>query len=188
MAIILRPARPVTDEELLELSRLNPGYQFERDARGELIMAPTGNKSGRREGDLFAQLYQWAQRDGAGLVFGPSTGFKFPDGSVRAPDASWVRHDRWDSLSDAEQNGFAPLYPDAVFELASPDNRPHELREKMGAYLQNGARLGVLIDPESRTVEVYRSSHEPETHNNPASVSLDPDLPRYALDLGPIFQ
>ena len=37
MAITIKHPRPVTDEDLLELSRLNPGYQFECDAQGDWL-------------------------------------------------------------------------------------------------------------------------------------------------------
>jgi Uma2 family endonuclease len=186
MATTLRLLTPVTDEELLELSKLNPGYQIERDAAGELIMAPTGGKSGRREVRLLAQLDQWAEREGTGVAFGPSTGFRLPDSAVRAPDASWVRRSRWNALSPAEQDRFAPICPDAVFEIASPSTRVDELEDKMRAYLANGARLGILIDPEERAVEIYRPGRDPILHRTATEVALDPELPGFVLKLEPI--
>ena len=91
MAMTLRPARPVTDDELLTLSERHPGYQFERTAQGELIVTPTGSESGRRNLRLAQQLGNWTDRDGTGVAFDSSTGFRLPDGAVHAPDASWVR-------------------------------------------------------------------------------------------------
>lgn len=187
MAITLKQPRPMTDQDLLELSRLNPGYQFERDAKGELIVTPTGSEAGRRSARLTQQLTNWADQHGGGFIFDASTGFGLPDGSILAPDASWIRRDRWEALSVEQREGFAPLCPDAVFEVRSKSNTLRELREKMRAYLANGAHLGVLIDPDSRTVEVYRSRQEPVVLADPATVALDPELPGFALELAPIF-
>src|SRR5207302_9361770 len=95
MAITLKPPKPLTYGELLEFSRRNPGYQFERSA----------------------QLEAWNRSRSSGLVFDSSTGFRMPDGAVLSPDASWVRRDRWERLAPADREGFAPLCPDAVFEM-----------------------------------------------------------------------
>jgi Uma2 family endonuclease len=187
MAIVLDLLHPVTDEELLRLSERNPGYQLERTADGRLIVSPTGGESGRRSAEVLRQLGNWNGQTRLGVVFDSSTGFHLPDGSLLSPDASWVARERWERLSPEEREGFAPLCPDAVFEVRSPSQTPQELREKMWAYLRNGARIGVLIDPYTRTVEVYRPGREPERYENPDRVALDPELPGFELELGPVF-
>lgn len=179
--------RYVTDEELLALSRRNPGYQFERTAEGRLVVTPTGGRGGLRRGEVFRQLATWNHRHRLGLVFDSSTGFRLPDRSVLSPDASWLRRDRWEALTPEEQEGFVPLCPDAAFEVRSPSQTAEELREKMRAYLANGARLAVLVDPYRRTVELYRPGREPERREQPEHVALDPELPGFALELGPVF-
>lgn len=108
------------------------------------------------------------------------------DGSLFSPDASWVRRERWVALTTEEREGFAPLCPDAAFEVRSKTNPLAELGEKMRAYLANGARVAVLIDPYPQTVEVYRPGREVE-REKPVRVALDPELPHFALDLGPLF-
>jgi Uma2 family endonuclease len=188
MAILLDLLRPVTDEELLRLSERNPGYQFERTAEGRLMVSPTGGESGRRSLEVAYQLRRWNDRKALGVVFDSSTGFRLPDGSVLSPDASWVRRERWEALSREEREGFVPLCPDAAFEVRSSSQTPEELREKMRAYLRNGARIGVLIDPYTRTVEVYRPANEPERHEGPDRVVLGPELPGFVLELGPVFR
>ncbi len=187
MAITLRHTRPVTDDELLELSRQNPGYQFERSAKGELIVTPTGIESGRRSLRLAQQLGNWTDRDGTGVAFDSSTGFRLPDGALFAPDASWVRRERLDALTPEQRKRFGPLCPDAAFEIRSESNTVAELQEKMRAYLSNGAQVAVLIDPYGHTVEVYRPGRDPEAFRNPHTVRLEPELPGFVLDLGPIF-
>ena len=119
MAITLRYPRPLTDEEVVELARHNPGYQFECSAKGELVVTPRGSESGRRSAELLGQLHAWNRRTSVGVTFDSSTGFKLPDGALLSPDASWMRQARWDALTPEERRGFAPLCPDAVFEIRS---------------------------------------------------------------------
>ncbi|BDG59798.1 hypothetical protein caldi_08880 [Caldinitratiruptor microaerophilus] len=187
VAIRLDLLRPVTDEELMRLSERNPGYQFERTAEGRLVVTPTGGESGRLSMEVAGQLHAWNKRTGLGVVFDSSTGFRLPDGSLLSPDAAWLPRGRWEALTREERKGFVPLCPEAVFEVRSPSQTADELREKMRAYLSNGARIAVLVDPYERAVEVYRPEREPERHANPPRVALDPELPGFALDLEPVF-
>lgn len=140
MAISLRLPAQLTDEEIMDLSARNPGLQIEQAPSGELILTPTGAAAGRREVKLLVQLDRWATAYGHGLVFGPSTGFRLPDGSLRCPDASLVRRDRWEALAPAQREGFPPLCPDAVFEIRSSSDSLSDLREKVRMYVANGAR------------------------------------------------
>jgi Uma2 family endonuclease len=105
-------------------------------------------------------------------LFDSSSGFLLPDGSVRSPDASVVRLERWQALSEAEREGFAPLCPDLVIELASPSDEAQALRNKMAAYMANGARLGWLLLPQSRTVEIWQTGNAETT--NPPLILIDP--------------
>jgi len=187
VAISLKLPVPPSDEELVALSERNPGFEFERTAEGELIVTPTGGEAGRSEAELVGQLHTWAVLDRTGLVFGPSTGFRLPDGSLLSPDASWLPRTRWEALTTTQREGFAPLCPDAVFEIASSSDALWFLRRKMRAYVANGARLAVLITPEGRAVEIYAPGVEPRVIEAARSVTLDPVLPGFTLDLEPIF-
>jgi len=186
MAITIKQTRPISDAELLELSRRNPGYQIERQRDGGLTVTPTGSKSGYRSGELFRQLAQWSREGGAGPAFDSNTGFRLPDGSVLSPDASWLRRERWEALSDEEQEMFAPLCPDAVFEVRSQSDSIEELHAKMRAYLQNGAQIAVLIEPYERFVDLWRSGGEPE-RIVAGQIAFDPHLPGFVLQLDSIY-
>jgi Uma2 family endonuclease len=187
MAISLRLAGPPTDEDIVELSERNPGYQFERSAAGELVVTPTSFTSGRHEAKLIYRLSAWAETHGTGVVFSSSTGFRLPDGSFLIPDASWLRRERWDALSPRERQTFGHLCPDAVFEVASPSDRLAFLRRKCQDYLANGARVVVLVDPHRRAVEVNRPGREPERIEGASRVELGPVLPGFVLDLAALF-
>jgi len=182
MAVTIRQARPLTDGELLDLSQRNPGYQMERARDGRLIVTPTGGRSGARSAEVLAQLHHWNRRLDLGVAFDSSTGFSLPDGSILSPDAAWIDAERWNSLSRQEQEAYPPLCPDAVFEVRSKTDAVEYLRAKMQAYIENGARLGVLVDPYDRFVEVYRPDRTPE-RVDAAQVALDPELPGLTLDV-----
>ena len=138
MAITLTLSHKITDDELLELAGRNPGYQFERNAKGELVVTPTGMESGRASGEVLVQLGLWNRKARGGVVLDSSTGFRLPDGALLSPDASWVRRDRWDALTPEQRKRFGPLCPDVVFEIRSESNTLVDLREKTRAYLTNG--------------------------------------------------
>jgi Uma2 family endonuclease len=146
----------LTPSQFAEVCAANPEAVLELDADGTLIeMTPTGGNTSARNSALLFQLQAWARTTGDWIVFDSSGGFRLPDGSVRSPDASLVRLDRWLALSEAERDGFPPLCPDLVVELASPSDEPQALRRKLAAYMANGARLGWLLLPLSRSVEVW---------------------------------
>jgi Uma2 family endonuclease len=152
----------LTPSQFAEVCAANPEAVLELDADGTLIeMTPTGGNTSARNSALLFQLQAWARTTGDWIVFDSSAGFQLPDGSVRSPDASLVRLDRWRALSEAERDGFPPLCPDLVVELASPSDEPQALRRKLATYMANGARLGWLLLPLSRSVEVWTAESAP---------------------------
>jgi len=177
-----------TDEQFYQLCRDNPDLRFELTAQRELvIMAPTGSKTGWRNSRLNQRLANWAEQDGTGLCFDSSTGFTLPNGAKRSPDASWVKRERWDALSPEQQEGFAPLCPDFVVELRSPEDRLSALQDKMSEYIQNGAQLGWLIDPIEECVYICRPGQEAESAERPETISGEPVLPRFVFRLSEIW-
>ena len=134
-----------------------------------------------RNSDLNCQLGIWTINDGTGVCFDSSTGFTLPNNACRSPDASWVRREKWDSLSERQQKGFAPICPDFVAELRSESDSLASLQRKMLEYIANGASLGWLIDPLKHRVYVYRPNEELLVLENPEVVSGDPLLPGLEL-------
>lgn len=144
-------------------------------------MPPTGMKTGMRNHTLAIRLGLWNEQVGFGVAFDSSTMFTLPNGAKRSPDASWVRRELWDTLTEKQQEGTGPLCPDFVVELRSPSDRLPILQEKMQEYIDNGARLGWLIDPIEKKVYVYRPSQPMEMLDNPTTLSGDPTLPGFVL-------
>ena len=71
---------------------------------------------------LTAQLYNWAESEGRGVVFDSSSGFVLPNGAIRLPDVSWVKRTRLAVLTSEQKQRFLPLCPDFVIELRSPSD------------------------------------------------------------------
>jgi len=176
-------------EGFAALCAANPDLRLERDADGALtVMSPTSSESGGRNMALGARLWFWNESAGLGRVFDSSAGFTFPDGSVLSPDASWIARARWDAVPAEERRRFARVVPDFVAELRSPSDPLPALREKMARYIAQGVRLGWLIDPAARTVEIHRPGREPETLDRPASLSGEDVLPGLQLDLKGVLE
>ncbi len=151
-------------------------------------MPPTGLESGHNELEIAAQLSNWSKRDGTGIAFGPSAGYRLPNGATRAPDASWMRMSKWNAIAPAERKKFAKVCPDFIVELRSPCDRLGDLREKMEEYVANGAELGLLFDPEEKRVHVYMPNSDPQVISHPKTIACDPTLPRFVLQLDEIWR
>ena len=149
---------------------------------------PTGSESGKRNAKIATQLGVWGEaNEQLGEYFDSSTGFELPNGANRSPDASWIQKERWEALTPEQRKGFAPLCPDFVLELRSETDNLNDLREKMQEYMDNGARLGWLIDPHNKRVEIYRIGQAVEVLENPTTLSGETVLPRFTLTLKRIW-
>lgn len=174
----------LTHDQFYQLCMDNKDVAMERSRSGELIiMPPVGGESGEKEADYIIDLGIWNRRTGLGKVFSSSTVFKLPGGGDRSPDAAWIRQDRWDALSADEKKRFPPICPDFVIELRSESDRLKPLQEKMQEYLGSGLRLGWLINPQDRTVEIYRTGQAVEVVQLPATLSGEDVLPDFLLEI-----
>lgn len=178
----------MTDDQFFDFCQVNRDLRIERTKTGEvIIMPPTGSETGNRNGDIFFQLTLWAKKDKTGITFDSSTGFTLSSGQTLSPDAAWIKLERWNALSPEQREKFAPICPDFVIELKSPSDSLKLLKEKMQEYIQEGVKLGLLIDRKPRKVYIYRPEVPEECLDNPATVSGEPILPGFVLDLSEIW-
>jgi len=178
----------LTEEQFYQLCRNNSDLKFERSHRGDLIiMPPTGGETGRRNSDLNLDLGTWNRQTGLGVVFDSSTCFKLPNGADRSPDAAWITQERWFALSNDQRERFPPICPDFVIELMSPSDSLQVIQAKMREYLENGTRLGWLINPKTRQVEIYRPEQPVEVLQAPIVLSGEAVLPGFVLNLTGIW-
>ncbi|MEN9216156.1 MAG: Uma2 family endonuclease [Gloeomargarita sp. HHBFW_bins_162] len=177
-----------TEEQFIELVKANPDLRWELTAQREVIvMPPTGSETGNYNSELTTDLGTWNRRHKTGKVFDSSTGFRLPNGAIRFPDVAWIRNERWEQLSPEQRQTFAPICPDFVVELISPSDELTTVQAKMQEYLENGCLLGWLINPETRTVEIYRPNSPPEMVTFDTVLSGEDVLPGFTLDLREIF-
>ncbi len=146
-----------TDNELFDFCAVNDWFRIERNKHGQLIiMSPSGGNTGRIHFKIYKFLAQWSiGREDLGYIVDASVGFRLPDKSVLAPDAAFVFKNRWDALTESEQNKFPPLCPDFVIEVRSQSDTITQLKAKMNDWIANGCRLGWLIDPVSQKAWIY---------------------------------
>jgi Uma2 family endonuclease len=180
----------LSEQDFFDFCMLNfRDSRIELTTAGDLIiMAPTGGKTGNRNYELIGNFWAWGKKDGTGKGFDSSTVFALPNGAKRSPDLAWVRNERWKALTDEEQERFPPLCPDFVVELRSHSDSLRELQEKMQEYLENGVQLGWLIDPFERKVYVHRPQMGVECLDNPATVSGEPLLRGFVLDVQSLWE
>ncbi len=184
----IHPAQPMSEDEYFEFCTLNQNLRIERTAEGEiLVLAPPGFETGYRNSDLTRQLGNWARQDVRGLALDSNTEYVLPNGAARSPDASWVLRDRLAGFTKKQLRKFLPVFPDFVVELVSPSDRLPTVQTKMLEWMENGAALGWLLDPDRRTLYVYRPGQDPEKLENPAEVRGEGIVEGFRLELNEIW-
>ena len=186
MAITFRPNTPPDDDELMRLHEINPGYTVERLPDGSLLVSPNGASGGMRNVELSFQLRSWERRERCGPTFDSSTGFRLPDTSVLSPDGAFIRADRWEPLDRNERERYFAGAPDAAFEIVARSDLRDAQLAKCGAYVRNGSRLVVLIDPYRRAVDCWRDGVHVGLGDIP-ELDCEPVMPAFVLDVTAIL-
>ena len=189
--VVLRldPIIRLSDDQIERLSSLNEALRIERNAQGDLelqYLRPT--VIGHLNSVIAVQLATWAREDGSGASLGSSVGLTLPNGALRSPSASWILKTRLSVLTEEQHRGFPPVSPDFLIELRSSSDRLSVLRRKMDEYMENGVRLGWLIDTIDYRVYIYRPNTFVQILEAPEILSGDPELPGFTLDLSPIWE
>lgn len=177
----------VTPEQFDLLCIDNPDLRLELTRNHELIvMAPTGGESGEKNGDLFGQVWYWNRQKNLGRVFDSSTGYDFIaiGGGKISPDVSWIERSRLEGINI---KGFIKVVPDFVIELRSATDRLNAVKSKMLEYQTLGVKLGLLINPQDKQVEIYRLGQEIEILDAPISIDCGDILSGFALNMNEIW-
>jgi Uma2 family endonuclease len=185
----------VTPEQFMSLCRQNPDLRLELTPNRELIvMVPTLPVSGERNGDLSGQIWYWNRQTNLGHAFDSSTGYDFTalEGGMPSPDSSWIEKSRLEGISLEK---FLSIAPDFVIlilrgyanELRSTSDNLPPIQKKMQVYQQVGVRMGLLIDPPKKRVEIYRLGQEVEILEAPASIDCNEVMPGFILDMSRIW-
>ena len=177
----------VTSEDFDQLCLDNPDLRLELTKEGELIvMAPAGGESSERNFDLALEVGIWNRQSGLGRSFDSSCGYDFTavGGGKLSPDVSWIEKSR---LEGVNIEGFIPIVPDFVIELRSRTDNLKPLQEKMQEYRRLGVRLGLLINPQQKQVELYRPDPEVEVLNSPEAIDCSEVMPGFILSISGIW-
>jgi Uma2 family endonuclease len=174
----------MTAEDLLTLRLPNKSTEL---VRGRLIVRePPSTYHGRVQSTLNVLVGSHVLRHKLGAVFGQDTGFKIksdPD-TVRAPDLAFVDRER---VAQIGPRGYAALAPDLVAEILSPDDRPGEVLQKVGEWLEAGVSLVWVIDPDRRIASVYRADGTVTAVAPDGDLAGENVLPAFRCRLSEIF-
>ena len=155
-------AGKMSEEEFITFCAANPELQIEQDQyQNVIVMPPVYGESGYCEKKATGKLDLYEENFG-GVSFGPSSGFRLPNGATRCADACWVSDERWNTLTDEEKKKFFPVVPDFVIEVRSETDRLKTLKAKIQEWMENGTRLGWLIDPKTKKIHIYREDESVE--------------------------
>jgi Uma2 family endonuclease len=178
----------MTDDEYFQFCQINQDLRIERTAQGDLLIMPlAGAESSFRNNELSAELRDWARKDARGRAFDSSVEYILPSGAAYSPDASWVLQSRVNALTKEQKRTFPPLCPDFVVELMSPSDRLSKAKVKMQEWIANGVQLGWLLDPDHRTVYIYRPAGESEQLVNPERLVGEGPVAGFILELANIW-
>jgi Uma2 family endonuclease len=184
ITVNLNPIIQLNENQFYQLCRENPEVKFERSADGKLlIISPTGGGTGKRNFEIGIEFGIWNRQTKLGVCFDSSTCFKLPNGANLSPDVAWIKNDRWNALTPEEQENFPPIAPDFVLELMSPSDTLQETQAKMQEYINNGVKLGWLINRKMRQVEIYRLGKPIEILDFPQQLSGEDILTGFILDM-----
>lgn len=146
----------LTIKDLENLQSERPDWRMELVDGEIIVMSPSGYESEEVATNFSIELGNWVRPRQLGRVTGSNAGFILPNTNTRAPDVSFVRAERL----KRSPRSFAQLAPDLAVEVKSPSDSLTKLREKIQDFLKAGTQVGILIDPESKTVEIYRQGED----------------------------
>lgn len=168
----------ISDAQFQEFCQQYADFRLEYTGEGELIiMPPTDPETGYRNALITASLFNWSKLTAAGRVTDSSAGFVLPSGARLSPDSAWSSTKRFGQRA----------CPEFVIELLSPSDRPKVTRAKMREWIENGAELGWMINPATRTVTVFRPGQEPQDHVGLDSIAGEGPVAGFVLNLRDIW-
>lgn len=185
--------REISDEELERICEENPGWKFELDANGELVInaRPYGEVPDV-SADIGAQVGNWRVREGGGRARDSSAGYRMArataSGPLLEPDVSWVSPERLATATREDVKGAMSFNPDFVVEIRSPSDQLSDQQTKMEIWMHFGVRLGWLVDLDSCNIWIYRPDQEPELLERPATLEGEDVLVGLEIDCAEIWR
>jgi Uma2 family endonuclease len=176
--------KTMTADEYLALGDIGPSALVQ----GELIiMSPAGYDHGWIACNIAGALRNFVKAKKLGRVSTAEAGFfisRNPD-TVRAPDVAFVRAER---IPPEGQKKFFDGPPDLAVEVLSPDDRSSEVNAKIYDWLQAGSAQVWVVDPQNKTVTVYRNRREVAVFTLEDTLTANDLLPGFSLQVTEIFE
>ena len=196
----LPPEWRLTDDALFELYELNASFNFERTAKGNLVIVPSPHGPSPAMGpEISYQLLVWVKAGGGGEVRDASGGYKLGETPppeqeemqpVREPDVSWLSQDQLDGIAAEDyEEGLEVPCPRFVVEIISAKQSVAPQKRKMREWMSYGVQLGWLIDRKHDKAWIYRAGQaEPDELDRPATLSGENVLDGFELDCSEIWK
>ena len=167
------PLMTIKDLENLQITLSEAGhdYQLELENGKIIVMGPSDIVSSEIAAEFLRLLGNWVKPRRLGRLFDSTGGFIMPDTNLKAPDVSFVRSSR---LLQSPRY-FGQLVPDLVVEIKSQSDRIKTLEKKIIEFIELGAQVGILIDPDQQNVKVYRPNSQPILLENEGVLTI-PEL------------
>lgn len=178
-----RPGEAITVEEFMRLP--DDGHKYER-VKGVLKVTPAGHEQEDIGIWLSTLLTNFVRPRELGRIYGSNAGYRFPNGDVRAPNVSFVRQERLPG--GRSPKGFADYPPDLAVEILSPNQKLKDMGYKAGEFLDWGTPLVWVIDPDARSVTVYRSLTKAHTLGPNDELSGEEVIPGFSIRVGELFE
>jgi Uma2 family endonuclease len=173
----------LTAQDLEKIQAQLPDRRMELVDGEIIVMTPSGYESDEVASSFSGELYNWVRPRKLGRVTGAGAGFTLPNENTRAPDVSFVRAERL----KISPRSFADLAPDLMVEVKSPTDSLKKLQDKIQEFLALGTLVGILINPEVRSIEVYRVNQDAIILGDGDVLSLPDLLPGWEIAVSELW-
>lgn len=171
-----------------QLQNAPDDYQIELREGELIVMGPSDIVSSYIGAQLSFLLKLWVSPRRLGLVFDSSGGFILPNSDLTAPDVSYVSRERMPRTV----RYFSEVVPDLVVEIKSQSDRLSKLQDKIAMFLDQGVKIGLLVDPDELTVTLYRPAQNPMVFQDEETLTIPELLPGWELQISelwpPVFE
>ena len=171
-----------TIQDLLNTPKDGRKYEL---VDGEILVSPAGMRHSEVALKIAHLISEFLDRNPIGKAYSGDVGIAFPNGNVRSPDVTYVSLAKLPGGPSPDT--FGEVIPDLAVEVLSPSDSLRELGKKIGEFLENGVPLVWLIDPARETVTVYRSLTQTEQLCARDTITAEPVLPGFSVQVGRFF-
>ena len=179
----MKSNRPSTIEDLLNTPEDGQKYEL---VDGEIIVSPAGMRHSKVAARIIQMLANAADINSAGEVYSSDVGIILPNGNLRSPDVSFIGRSKLPAGETPES--FGTIIPDLVVEVLSPNDGMRQVADKVAEFLDAGVPLVWLVDPDPRTVTVYRSLTDTTQLTSSETITATPVLPDFSAKVSDFFK